>query len=76
MSKIANTLLNQALELSPVERADVAEKLLFSLDNPDSKIDELWAKEADIRVEVYNDGSLEAVSADDVFTKLLAKYSS
>ena len=76
MSKIANTILNQALELSPTERADVAERLLFSLDSPDSKIDELWAKEADNRVEAYKNGSLESVSADDVFAKLLAKYSS
>ena len=50
MANSANIILDQALELSARERANVAEKLLFSLDTPDSKIDALWAKEADSRL--------------------------
>ena len=50
MANSANMILDQALELSARERANVAEKLLFSLDSPDSKIDALWAKEADSRL--------------------------
>lgn len=69
MGKSANLILDQALELSATERADVAEKLLFSLDSPDSKIDALWAKEADARVEAYKNGKLETVSAEEVFSK-------
>ena len=69
MSNIANIILDQALGLSPVERADVAERLLFSLDSPDSDMDRLWAKEADLRIEAYEKGNLEKVSAEDVFVK-------
>ena len=69
MSNTANIILDQALELSPSERADVAEKLLFSLDSPDAEMDKLWAKEADKRVEEYKKGNLEKVSAEDVFAK-------
>lgn len=69
MSNTANTILDQALGLSPVERADVAEKLLFSLDSPDSEMDRLWAKEADLRIEAYEKGNLETVSAEEVFAK-------
>ena len=69
MSNIANIILDQALGLSPVERADVAERLLFSLDSPDSDMDRLWAKEADLRIEAYEKGNLEKVSAEDVFAK-------
>jgi len=69
MSDAANIILDKALELSPVERADVAEKLLVSLDLPDSAIDKLWAEEADRRVEAFKKGDLETVSADDVFAK-------
>ena len=69
MSNTANIILDQALELSPSERADVAEKLLFSLDSPDSEMDKLWAKEADNRVEEYNKGNLETISAEEVFAK-------
>jgi len=69
MGNSANLILDQALELNATERANVAEKLLFSLDSPDSEIDALWAKEADSRIEAYNKGELETVSSEDVFSK-------
>jgi putative addiction module component (TIGR02574 family) len=69
MTNTANTILDQALELSSTERAVVAEKLLFSLDSPDSKIDAIWANEADSRVEAYNKGEIEAISSEKVFAK-------
>jgi len=69
MINSANIILNQALELSALERANVAEKLLFSLDRPDSEIDALWANEADSRVEAYEKGEIEGVPAEKVFAK-------
>ena len=69
MTNSANMILDQALELSARERANVAEKLLFSLDTPDSKIDALWAKESDSRVEAYKKGEIEAIPAEEVFAK-------
>ena len=69
MTNTANTILDQALELSATERAVVAEKLLFSLDNPDSKIDAIWANEADSRVEAYNKGKIGAIPSEEVFAK-------
>jgi hypothetical protein len=50
MTHTANSILNQALELSASERVDFVEKLLFSLDSPDTNIDAIWAKEADARI--------------------------
>ncbi len=47
MTHAANTVFNHALKLSSLERADIAERLLISLDTPDSSIDAIWAKEAD-----------------------------
>ena len=69
MATSANMILDQALGLSAAERANVAEKLLCNLDNPDSKIDALWAKEADSRVEAYKKGKIEAIPASEVFAK-------
>ena len=69
MTNSENMVLDQALGLSATERANVAEKLLFSLDTPDSKIDAVWAKEADSRVEAYKKGKIEAISAEEVFAK-------
>ncbi|TXL05903.1 hypothetical protein BMR07_08570, partial [Methylococcaceae bacterium CS1] len=42
---------------------------LFSLDIPDLKIDTIWAKEADSRVEAYNKGEIEAIPSEEVFAK-------
>jgi putative addiction module component (TIGR02574 family) len=69
MTNTENMVLDQALGLSAAERANVAEKLLFSLDTPDSKIDAVWAKEADSRVEAYKKGKTETISAEEVFAK-------
>ncbi len=69
MTNKVNFVLNQALELTAAERADIVEKLLVSLDSPDPTIDAIWAKEADSRVEAYERGELEAVSAEEVFRK-------
>ena len=64
-----NSILTQALDLSAVDRADIAEKLLLSLENPDPAIDKVWAREADVRIEAYNRGEIETVSAKSVFDK-------
>jgi len=69
MANSANMILDQALELSAIERAIVAEKLLISLDSPDPKIDDVWAKEADSRVEAYKKGEIETIPAEEVFAK-------
>jgi putative addiction module component (TIGR02574 family) len=69
MTHTANSILSQALELSASERVDFVEKLLFSLDSPDTNIDAIWAKEADARIEAYDRGEIETVSATEVFDK-------
>ena len=41
------TLLEKALQLKPQEKFLIVEGLLLSLDEPDKKIDEIWAIEAE-----------------------------
>ena len=69
MAHAENTVINHALRLISLERADVVEKLLVSLDQPDSNVDSIWAKEADARVEAYKRGEIEAIPAEEVFSK-------
>ena len=69
MTESVNTILNQVLELTAAERSAVAEKLLFSLDTPDSTIDSLWAKEADARAEAFDRGDIDSSLAEEVFKK-------
>jgi putative addiction module component (TIGR02574 family) len=60
-------ILKEALTLAPKNRASLVEKLLASLDQPDKAIDELWAKEAENRIDAYESGNIKALCAEQVF---------
>ena len=68
MSKRGTEVLEEALSLPPVERAELAERLLTSLDaSHDRRLDELWAQEAEDRLDAFERGEMKAVPATDVF---------
>jgi putative addiction module component (TIGR02574 family) len=69
MSELAEKLIQQALDLPADERAEVAERLLSSLE-PLSAIDHLWAQEAEDRIDAYERGEIEAIPAEDVFNAI------
>jgi len=60
-------ILEQALALKPEERFIIVEGLLRSLDEPDQKIDEIWAAEAEKRLKAYREGSLEGIPMEEIF---------
>jgi putative addiction module component (TIGR02574 family) len=60
-------ILEQAMTLKPVDRLMIIDALLRSLDEPDLKIDELWAEEAEKRLKAYRRGRLEVVPMEEVF---------
>ncbi len=60
-------VLKQALKLKPEERFTVVEGLLKSLDEPDKKLDEIWAEEAEKRLKAYREGSLEGIPMEEIF---------
>lgn len=64
-----NEILKDALNLRPAEKADLIDKLLSSLDNPDKEIDALWAKEAEARIEAYDQGKIKALTLKEVLEK-------
>ena len=64
-----DNILKEALTLRPSEKAQLIDKLISSLDKPDKEIDELWAKEAEDRVDAYDQGKLKAVSLEKVLQK-------
>lgn len=69
MNASVEKVLSEALGLSAVDRASVAESLLHSLDKPDSKIDQVWAEEVEARVNAADRGEIEMVLVDEVFSK-------
>ena len=60
-------LLEKALQLKPQEKFFIVEGLLLSLDEPDKKIDEIWAIEAKKRLSAYKSGKLKGIPAEKIF---------
>ena len=60
-------ILEQAIALKPEERFMIVEGLLKSLDEPDRKIDEIWAEEAEKRLNAYRKGRFEGIPMEEVF---------
>ena len=71
MSPHADRILLDALKLSPLERAELIEKLLASFSFPDRPaIDERWAAEAENRIDAYERGETGSRPASEVFARI------
>jgi len=69
-------LENEALKLSPEARAELAEKLLRSLEDlSDEDIQRLWAEEAVRRDAELDSGTASMRDAEDVFREARARIS-
>ncbi len=77
MTTRGEQILEEALSLPPKERAEIAERILSSLDlATQQENDRLWAKEVESRIDAYERGELKAVPADEVFKRINAKQKS
>ncbi len=71
MSELKEDIFTRALNLSPIERAELIENLMTSFDFPARKsIDELWGKEVESRIDAFERGEIKTISAKDVFDKI------
>lgn len=70
MNEKVKALSQEARKLAPAERAALIDELMASLDRPDAKIDELWAKEAEDRLAAYERGEMATHDVSDVVAKL------
>ncbi|MBW2096610.1 MAG: addiction module protein, partial [Deltaproteobacteria bacterium] len=61
-----DNIFKETLTLRPSEKAQLIDKLISSLDKPDKEIDELWAKEAEDRIDAYDQGKLKAISLEKI----------
>jgi len=62
-------LLKEALVLPVQEKSELIEQLIKSLDKPDPEIDELWKKEAESRIDAYDEGKLTSVTVQEAISK-------
>jgi len=67
VSELAEKLIKEALNLLPDERAIAAERLLSSLEQELSEIDQLWAREAEDRLNAYERGEADAIPAEEEY---------
>lgn len=61
-------ILDQALKMSPADKFMIIEGLLNSLDEPNKNLEEIWAIEAEKRLNAYKEGKLKTVSYEEVFS--------
>ena len=59
-------LATKAIALKPIDRIQLVESILLSLDKIDPEIEALWAKEADDRLEAYKRGEIGAKDWDEI----------
>ena len=64
-----DNILKEALTLSPSEKAQLIDKLISTLDKSDKELDELWAREAEDRIDAYDQGKIKAISLENVLQK-------
>jgi putative addiction module component (TIGR02574 family) len=64
-----NPIIHQATALPPLERLQLVDYILESLDMPDKEIEKLWADEASRRWKGYKAGEIKTLSAAEVFEK-------
>ena len=65
----AQEIIDEAILLEPQDRYMVIESLVNSLDEMDENIEKLWIKESEKRLDSYEKGELETLSANEVFSK-------
>ncbi|MCD6115428.1 addiction module protein [bacterium] len=62
-------ILKEALNLTPEKKVELIEKLLISLDNSDKEFDMLWAKEAETRIDAYEQGKIKSLTIEEILEK-------
>ena len=62
-------IFREALTLKPSEKEQLIDKLISTLDKSDKEIDELWVKEAEDRIDAYDQGRIKGISLEKVLQK-------
>lgn len=75
MAPVVNRVFDEALTLPANARMSLVDKLLASLNPPiQPEIERLWADEAERRVSQTDQGEVELISGEEVFSRVRKKY--
>ncbi len=76
MPKQIEEVMAETMQLNLEDRAQLAGKLLLSLDEPtESEIERLWLDEASRRLAEFRQGKVKGVPADEVFRRAIDELS-
>lgn len=71
MHTTVEKVYNEAVNLPPRERAQLVDKIISSFNYPaQNKVDELWAMEAEERIDAYEQGQIGSTPAEKVFEEI------
>lgn len=71
MSAVLESVFREALQLDPIDRAELLNRLFFSFAPVENeKTDAKWRKEVEDRVTAYDAGKISADTAENVFKRL------
>jgi len=71
MTASAEKIMTEAFRLSPVERAEMIERLFQSFDNPrEAEIDAAWAAEFESRLDACKEGKIKASPVEEVMERI------
>jgi len=66
---LAEEIFMEVAPLKPVDKLQLVDKILESLNPMSKEIEQVWAKESEDRVEAYENGQISSISEKDVFVK-------
>lgn len=67
---ISKELQHQVLRLKALEKINLVEFILESLDKPDMAVQEKWIAESEKRYDAYKAGKIKALSYEEVMNRL------
>jgi putative addiction module component (TIGR02574 family) len=71
MTPQSQQILRDALDLPPIDRAELVERILASFEFPARRdIDAAWAQEVEERIDAYERGQIGTAPAEDVFKEI------
>jgi len=75
MAIALNKVFDEVLSLPADARVGLIEKIIESLNLPTRpEIDKLWAEEAEKRIKQIDQGEVDLIPGEDVFSKIRNKY--
>ena len=63
------SIKEEALALKPIEKLQLIDELLLSLDKPNKDFDEIWAEVVVKRIDAYDKGKILKIEAKEVFKR-------